>query len=108
MRYSRFNEAEGVYEVWQDDVATPLNADLAVPSLPPVAGGIGVPARLAGRQLPRGAKRVGKSWHPVGIIVGPAEPGLGVLELGGAAGIAALVGGLALGVAAAWLLGRQL
>ena len=52
MRYSRFDEKQGLYEVFGDELGRPLNADLPVPSLSADVNGIGVPARFAGRPLP--------------------------------------------------------
>jgi hypothetical protein len=69
MKYSRFDEAAGVYDVFEDDKQHALNSDLPVPSLPPPDQGIGVASKFAGRPLPRGARLVGTSWRPVGVIV---------------------------------------
>jgi len=102
MRYSRFDERAGVYDVFEDDRQAALNADLPVPTLPPPAGTIGVPARNAGRALPRGAKRIGTSWHPVGIIVATEPNPLGALDIG-ALDVGYLILGAAVGLGVAWL-----
>lgn len=75
MKYSRFNEQTGMYDVFQDNRTHALNGDLPVPKLGPSVNGIGVPARLAGRSLPAGAKPVGSSWEPVGMLVTPSGAG---------------------------------
>jgi hypothetical protein len=75
MLYSRFNEAEGVYDVFEDGLAKPVNADMPVPSMPAVANGIGAPASLSGRPLPSGTRYVGTSWHAKGLIVSPSSRG---------------------------------
>lgn len=80
MKYSRFNEAAGVYDVFEDGKHHALNSDLPVPTLPPADQGIGVASRHAGRPLPGAARRIGTSWRPVGVIVtGGATPGLGAV-----------------------------
>lgn len=71
MKYSRFVPELGLYEVFEDALRHPINADLPVPKLPGRIGNIGVPAGHAGRPLPSDAKRVGTSWRPVGQIVVP-------------------------------------
>ena len=75
MKYSRFNEAAGIYDVFEDDKQHALNADLPVPSLPPPDQGIGVASRFAGRPLPSGARRIGTSWRPVGVVVVNGQAG---------------------------------
>jgi hypothetical protein len=75
MLYSRFNADRAIYDVFEDGVTRPVNADLPVPKLGPMVGGIGVPASEAGRPLPSGAKHVGESWHAKGLIVGPGAAG---------------------------------
>lgn len=75
MRYSRFNEQRGLYEVFEDDREHAMNGDLPVPKLPPANNKIGVSARHAGRALPSSAKRVGQSFHPVGVVVTSVPPG---------------------------------
>lgn len=75
MLYSRFDEKRAVYDVFEDGVTRAVNADLPVPKLGPMVGGIGVPASEAGRPLPSGAKHVGESWHAKGLIVGPRQGG---------------------------------
>lgn len=77
MRYSRFDERAGAYEVYEDALSRPVNGDLPIPSLPDDANGIGVASRLSGRELPRGARRVGMSWLPQGLIVASVRTGLG-------------------------------
>ncbi len=100
MKYSRFNEHLGMYEVYQDAKTHPLNADLPVPQLPPLVNGIGVAARTAGRPLPSGARKVGTSWHPVGLIVATtsASSGLGTIaDTVRAHPVLALLGAAAMG-----------
>jgi hypothetical protein len=75
MLYSRFDATRGLYDVFEDAVTRPVNADLPVPRLGAVVGGIGVPASEAGRPLPAGAKHVGESWHAKGLIVSPGQGG---------------------------------
>ena len=77
MKYSRFDELRGLYEVFEDDRLHALNADLPTPQLGAEVNGIGVPARSAGRQLPAGAKLIGTSWHPVGVMVTGGQAGFG-------------------------------
>lgn len=69
MKYSCFNQASGVYHVFEDSAQIPINGDLPVPALGSDVNGIGVPSIEAGRPLPSGARPVGTSWHPVGMIV---------------------------------------
>lgn len=77
MKYSRFNEQLAVYDVFEDGTTHALNADFPVPKMPPAAGKIGVSARNAGRDLPPGAKPIGQSWLPVGLVVTSVPAGLG-------------------------------
>jgi hypothetical protein len=69
MLYSCFNAAAGQYDYFEDGVQIPINSDLPVPELAPIAGKIGVPAIDAGRRLPSGAKPAGQGWHAKGLIV---------------------------------------
>jgi hypothetical protein len=70
MIYSCFNEKAGHYEYFSDDRALPVNGDFPVPQLQKLqAGRVGVPARDAGRSLPKGAKRAGVGWQARGAIV---------------------------------------
>lgn len=69
MIYSCFNDALRRYEVFEDDLGRPMNADLPTPTLPPMIAGVGVPAIDAGRKLPPNARRVGDSWHARGVVV---------------------------------------
>jgi hypothetical protein len=70
MIYSCFNEKAGHYEYFEDDRALAVNGDFPVPQLHKLqAGRVGVPARDAGRALPRGTKRVGAGWQARGTIV---------------------------------------
>ena len=70
MIYSCFNEKAGHYEYFEDDRALAVNGDFPVPQLQKLqAGRVGVPARDAGRTLPRGVKRVGAGWQARGVIV---------------------------------------
>lgn len=69
MIYSCFNEALGEYEYFEDGAGHPMNGDLPMPSLASEAGGIGVPARDAGRKLPSGSKPTGRGWEARGMIV---------------------------------------
>jgi hypothetical protein len=68
MIYSVFVPERGEYEYWETSEQRPLNADLPIPDLPPVVGGIGVPSIEAARALPAGARRVGAGWLPRGMI----------------------------------------
>lgn len=68
MRFSVFNDALGLYDVFDDGVPKPINSDMPTPSLPREVNGIGVPAIQAGRPVGAGARHVGQSWHPVGSI----------------------------------------
>lgn len=104
MKYSRFNEQTAMYDVFEDRRTHALNGDLPVPSLGRVVNGIGVPARQAGRRLPSGAKRIGQSWEPVGVVVvtdgggglGAIDPGsLSTVQwIGGGAIAGAIVGAI--------------
>jgi hypothetical protein len=70
MIYSCFNEKAGHYEYFEDDRALAMNGDFPVPQLQRLqAGRVGVPARDAGRSLPRDAKRTGTGWQARGAIV---------------------------------------
>lgn len=81
MRYSRFDELSGLYDVFEDTKGHPINGDLAVPNLSSqVVRNIGVSGREAGRRLPSNAKLVGRSWHPQGVIVPSVRGGRGVLS----------------------------
>ena len=77
MFYSMFDAKRGTYSVYQDSLERPVNADLPVPDLPPDVNSIGVPASESGRPLPREARFVGRSWTARGMIVTPANSGLG-------------------------------
>jgi hypothetical protein len=69
MIYSCFNEQTGLYEYLEDNATQRMNGDLPIPSMPTMAGEIGVPAREAGRPAPMGAEVVGQGLEPRGIIV---------------------------------------
>lgn len=69
MIYSCFDQDSGHYHYFQDDLQIPVNGDLPVPVLPPIAGKIGVPALQAGRPLPAAAKHVGSGQMARGILV---------------------------------------
>lgn len=69
MLYSCFDDKRAVYRVYEDGSQHPVNADLPVPGLPRDAGGIGVAAIEAARPFPRGARLVGDSWQPRGVVV---------------------------------------
>ena len=69
MIYSCFNEQTGLYEYLEDDATQRINGDLPIPSMPIIAGEIGVPAREAGRPAPMGAQVVGQGLEPRGVIV---------------------------------------
>lgn len=69
MIYSCFDQHRGVYDYFQDALQIPVNGDLPVPDLPPIAGQIGVPALQAGRPLPPDAKHVGAGQMARGILV---------------------------------------
>lgn len=107
MRYSRFNEQTGYYDVYEDDTTHPLNGDLPVPSLRRgVVKNIGISAREAGRPLPRGARKIGQSWHPQGVVVaavpggvlaglgGPTDGAAGLFWIGGGAIAGGLLGAI--------------
>jgi len=83
MFYSRFDEAAGVYDVFQDNAQRAVNADLPVPDMPAELNGIGAPASECGRPLPNGAVHVGQTWSPKGIIVTP-KPRVAMSGLGDA------------------------
>jgi hypothetical protein len=68
MIYSIFIPERGEYDYFESQEQMPINADLPVPTLPAIAGEIGVPAIEAGRPLPSGAKPIGRGWHARGII----------------------------------------
>lgn len=83
MLYSCFNQAAALYDYFEDGLAIPVNGDLPIPSLPPIAGKIGVPALQAGRPLPVGAKHVGQGFAARGIIVECGQSGsLGDASMG--------------------------
>lgn len=70
MIYSCFNEKAGHYEYFEDDRALAMNGDFPVPQLGNLqAGRVGVPARDAGRSLPRDVRRTGVGWHARGAVV---------------------------------------
>lgn len=70
MIYSCFNEKAGHYEYFRDDRSAPINGDLPVPQLADrQAGKVGVPARDAGRPLPKDARKFGVGWQARGMIV---------------------------------------
>jgi len=76
MRYSKFDEQTGMYTVYEDRSTHPLNGDLPVPALRGAVKNIGVSAREAGRPLPSGARKIGHSWHPQGVIVAAHPRGM--------------------------------
>ncbi len=69
MRYSCFDQGTGLYRVFEDASAIPINGDLPIPSLSGVVNGIGVPSVDAARSLPGGARYIGTNWNPIGMIV---------------------------------------
>lgn len=69
MIYSCFDPAAGLYDYFENGASYPFNGDLPVPSLPPPAGKIGVPAIHAGRPLPRDARHVGRGHTARGMLV---------------------------------------
>lgn len=81
MLYSCFDQQRGDYTVYEDDSVLAVNADLPAPSLPPDTAGIGVPSLEAGRSLPFGAKRVGRSLNAKGIVVRCDRGGLSGLDM---------------------------
>ena len=68
MKYSSFDAGSGHYKVYEDASTIPINGDLPVPPLGQELNGIGVPAMDAARFLPSGARYVGDSLAPVGMI----------------------------------------
>lgn len=96
MRYSRFNEASGMYDVFEDARPHALNADLPVPKLGALVNNIGVPARTAGRPLPSSAQFVGQSWEPMGIVVAGQGGELGAVDWRGLGPVAWIGGGAVL------------
>jgi hypothetical protein len=69
MLYSCFDDKSARYRVYEDERQHAVNADLPVPSLPRDAGRVGVASIEAARPFPRGARRVGDSWQPRGVVV---------------------------------------
>lgn len=69
MIYSCFNQAAGLYDYFEDAEGMPVNGDLPIPSLPSIAGKVGVPAIQAGRPLPHAARHVGRGFTARGILV---------------------------------------
>jgi hypothetical protein len=106
MLYSRFDEARAVYDVFEDGVTRPVNADLPVPRMGSVVGGIGVPASASGRPLPAGAKHIGESWHARGLVVSPGSGGA-LSGLGGSSTTLLGAGIVAASAVAAYLLSRR-
>lgn len=107
MRYSRFDETSGLYDVFEDGRGGALNADLPLPRLGSVQNGIGVPARSSGRPLPSGAKLVGSSWQPQGLIVASKALGaVGQADSGGGSCMLRLLGYMSLMAGACYLAGR--
>jgi len=82
--YSCFDPGAGAYSYFEDDARIPVNADLPVPSLPPPAGTIGVPAIHAGRPLPAGARPAGQGLLAKGLLVdcGASGPLAGSFDAG--------------------------
>jgi hypothetical protein len=104
MLYSCFDDARGLYRVFQDRRTKAVNADLDVPSLGRMAGKVGVPSLEAGRSLPSGAKFVGDSWHARGQVVTCSKrSGLGELASEDTVKAGALI---ALGALAAFIVLR--
>jgi hypothetical protein len=95
MKYSRFNEATGMYDVYEDSARHALNDDLPVPRFGQDVNGIGIPARHAARPLPSSARRVGESWAPVGVVAGGAAGALGAVEWAALSTPTWIVGGAA-------------
>jgi hypothetical protein len=75
MIYSCFNQQAGGYDYFEDSLGVPVNGDLPVPQLPPMAGQIGVPALQAGRPLPSDARHVGRGILARGILVDCGKSG---------------------------------
>lgn len=99
MIYSVFAPDRAEYDYYESaSVQLPLNADLPVPSLPPIAGQIGVPAIEAGRPLPSDAKPVGRGWFARGMIA-RRSTGLGAFSLNPSGAWMVVVAG----AIAAWL-----
>jgi hypothetical protein len=102
MIYSIFSPERGEYDYFESPDQLPLNADLPVPSLPPVAGQIGVPAMDAGRPLPGNAKPIGRGWHAHGMLA-RRSGGLGAFSLNPSGAWMVVVAG----AIAAWLWYKQ-
>lgn len=77
MRYSRFDQKAGLYDVWEDASAFALNGDLPKAHVGPVIKGIAATSLQSGYTKPSGAKYVGRSWHPHGLII-PATSSQGL------------------------------
>lgn len=75
MIYSAFDERERAYAVYEDSRRHPMNGDLPVPTFGPEVGGIGFPAREAGRDIPPDAEHIGWSVLPKGMIAKPISDG---------------------------------
>jgi hypothetical protein len=71
--YSRFDDQSGMYDLFEDGEGRAINSDLPVPVMGAAINGIGVPASVAGRPIPSGAKFIGKSWHARGMVAAPGE-----------------------------------
>ena len=76
MIYSCFDPSKGLYVYYETKESKPINADLSVPKLEADTGNIGVPASIAGRELPSDAKKVGEGWHARGIVAEPRKSAL--------------------------------
>jgi hypothetical protein len=74
MIYSQWRP-DGGYDYFETPERRNLGDDLPQPQLPGAAGGIGVPAQECGRELPAGARSVGRGDLPQGLIV-PAPGGV--------------------------------
>lgn len=84
MRYSCFDDASGVYRVFEDGHRVAVNGDLPIPRAGKEAGRVGIPAIEAGRDLPPQARYVGNSWLASGLVVRCGPQPLGAVDWPGA------------------------
>lgn len=80
MLYSCFDQRQGLYRVFADQRARPINGDLDVPSFGGRHTKVGVPAINAGRAMPSDAVEVESSWHAKGLVVRCPGESLGDLD----------------------------
>lgn len=73
MIYSRFDEKDGLYDLFEDTEGRAVNSDLPVPVVGAPTNGIGAPATEVGRGIPASAKYVGRSWHARGMVAAPSD-----------------------------------